>query len=240
MGRTTGIGAPLQRGNVELDDVNGRLRIVGGHPLISLAAPVVTPVLNSPVFSNAIYSSSATPTQFTAAVQRAEYFNRMKPDWHTTLNAQASAPLTVHMRQAAGCPTGPHAAGCNYVFFLNPDGACCKFILVNGNVFFNALAGAVITDIVGNVVTTKDISSFLFPNTFLFFGNTTKCCVLGFHTYFFEPGSDPEKRWVVNYSSWISPGLFGQFQDVTALSHEISETYNDPFVVSDGVHDLTP
>jgi hypothetical protein len=28
--------------------------------------------------------------------------------------------------------------------------------------------------------------------------------------------------------------------DVTGLSHEIAETYNDPFVVSDNVHNLTP
>ena len=48
-------------------------------------------------------------------------------------------------------------------------------------------------------------------------------------------------RWVINYSSWIGPGLFGAaFVDVTAVSHEIAETYNDPFVVSDGVHNLTP
>jgi len=46
---------------------------------------------------------------------------------------------------------------------------------------------------------------------------------------------------VVNYPSWISPGLFGSaFVDVTGLSHEIAETYNDPFVVSDNVHNLTP
>jgi len=45
----------------------------------------------------------------------------------------------------------------------------------------------------------------------------------------------------LNYSSWITPGLLGtSFQDITALSHEIAETYNDPFVVSDGVHNLTP
>jgi hypothetical protein len=96
---------------------------------------------------------------------------------------------------------------------------------------------------VGNVITTQDISTFLFPNVFLFFGNTSDCCVLGFHTYLFDPGSDTEKRWVLNYSSWITPGLFGPtspFQDVTGLSHEIAETYNDPFVVSDNVHDLTP
>jgi len=45
----------------------------------------------------------------------------------------------------------------------------------------------------------------------------------------------------MDYSSWISPGLFrGGFQDVTALSHEISETYNDPLVSFDGVHNITP
>lgn len=36
---------------------------------------------------------------------------------------------------------------------------------------------------------------------------------------------------MLNYSSWITPGLFnGGFQDVTALSHEMSETFNAPFV----------
>jgi hypothetical protein len=107
--------------------------------------------------------------------------------------------------------------------------------------FDNALFGAIVTDISNNVITTKDISTFLFPNTYVFFGDTTQCCVLGFHTYVFDPATDPEQRWVLNYSSWISPGLFGAgFSDVTGLSHEIAETYNDPFVVSDGVHNLTP
>jgi len=147
----------------------------------------------------------------------------------------------MHIRQPATCPTGPNFAGCNYAFSLNANGTCCRFILVEANAFFNGFAGIVITDILGNVVTTKDISTFLFPNTLLYFGDSTNCCVLGFHTYFFEQGSDPERRWVVNYSSWITPGLFGPaFEDVTALSHEIAETYNDPFVVSDNVHNLTP
>jgi hypothetical protein len=241
MGDTTIINAPLQPVNVELDDAAGNLRFVGGHPLISPATPFVAPVLGSPVFSNATYTSGAAPTQFSDAIQRAQFFDRMKPDWHTVLSPQPAMALTMHLRQPATCPTGPHFAGCNYVFTLNSNGTCCAFILVNINAFINGLAGAVITDILNNVITTKDISTFLFPNVFLFFGNTTDCCVLGFHTYFFEPGTDPEKRWVVNYSSWITPGLFGpNFQDITALSHEIAETYNDPFVVSDNVHDLTP
>jgi len=87
------------------------------------------------------------------------------------------------------------------------------------------------------------MSSFLFPNVFLYFGDPSNCCVIGFHSYDFEPGSTPstELRYVANYSSWITPGLFGDgFADVTALSHEIAETYNDPFVASDGVHNITP
>lgn len=47
---------------------------------------------------------------------------------------------------------------------------------------------------------TKDISTFLFPNAYLFSGN--QCCVLGFHTYDIEPGSAlngwQERRYVLN------------------------------------------
>ncbi len=240
MGGTTIINSPLQPVNVELDDAAGNLRVIAGHPLISLATPFVTPTLNSPVFSNALYTSGDSPTQISDAIQRAQFFNHpMRPDYHTLLQPQTAAPLTMHIRQTATCNPGS-STGCNYYFALNGDGTCCRFILVEINPFFNGFAAAVVTDINGGVITTKDISTFLFPNTYLYFGNRFSCCVLGFHTYFYQPGSDPEKRWVLNYSSWISPGLFGAFQDVTALSHEIAETYNDPFVVSDGVHNLTP
>ena len=195
--------------------------------------------MNSPVFANATYTSSSTPTQFTDAVQRAEYFNSAKADWHTWLAPAVKTPRVMTLRRGT------------YQFALNPDGTCCAFILVEINTFANALFPAVASDTTTPIgaaenageITTKDVSTFLFPNTFLFgdFG----CCVLGFHTYDVEPGDagkkQPEKRYVVNYSSWISPGLFGDaFTDVTALSHEIAESFNDPFVVSDGVHNLTP
>lgn len=34
----------------------------------------------------------------------------------------------------------------------------------------------------------------------------------------------------MNYSSWISPGLFSGLADVTALSHEMAEIFFDPFI----------
>ena len=36
------------------------------------------------------------------------------------------------------------------------------------------------------------------------------------------------------------PGTFRRFQNVTAMSHETAESYNDPFVASDGAHNITP
>jgi hypothetical protein len=40
-----------------------------------------------------------------------------------------------------------------------------------------------------------------------------------------------ERRYVFNYSSWVTLGLFGpsSFADVAVLSHELTETFNDPF-----------
>jgi hypothetical protein len=77
----------------------------------------------------------------------------------------------------------------------------------------------------------------LYPNTFLFSINSKgnrfpgDCCVLGFHTYFLDPQAVPQSRWISAFASWISPGLFGSgFQDVTGLSHEVAEAYNDPFI----------
>ena len=243
LGGTTTINAPIVPVIMDLRNADGTPRFVNGKPLVSDPTPFVTPVLNSPVFQDAAYTSSSTPTQFTDAVQRAEYFNKAKADWHTRLAPSVKPARTMVLKRGT------------YRFLLNADGTCCFFILVDIGTFVNALFPAVATDTTTPIgaaenagdITTKDLSSFLFPNTFLFFnGDPNQCCVLGFHSYDFEPGDagkkQPEKRYVVNYSSWISPGIFrgDAFVDVTALSHEVAEAYNDPFVVSDGNHNLTP
>jgi len=94
-------------------------------------------------------------------------------------------------------------------------------------------------------MTTHDITTLLFPNAFLYMTVPANCCILGYHTFDFEPGipanGNQPRFYVMNYSSWISPGLLGGgFQDVTALSHEIAETFADPLVSFDGVHNITP
>jgi hypothetical protein len=234
-GGTTRINAPVVPVAVDLLNPDGSVF------LHSDPTPFILPTLQSPIFESATFTSSPAPTQITDAVQRAEFWNAMAPDWHTMLLGSLKQQRTIQVPSSS------------YFYALKNNGKCCLFVLIDINEFFNLLFPTVATDTTTPIgaaensgdITTKDISTFLFPNTYLYFGNPNNCCVLGFHTYDFEPGDvsngNKERRYVVNYSAWISPGLFGSsFVDVTALSHEVAETFNDPFVVSDGRHNLTP
>ena len=114
-----------------------------------------------------------------------------------------------------------------------PDGN--HFVLLL-DLLLNALfVNQTINDINASNFTTNALSNTLLPNTFLFSidnqGKRANCCVLGFHTFFLDRTAIPQPRWVTQFASWISAGLFGAgFQDVTALSHETSEAFADPFV----------
>jgi hypothetical protein len=242
LGGTTVFDAPIVPVSLDLLDYDGSVRVVNGHKLHYSVEALVKPVLESPVFQAADYTSSDVPTQFSDSVQRAEFYSVMQTDWHTLLKPALKTARTLSIPRGA------------YYFALNRDGSCCAFVLVDIDVFSNRLfppSAADASTPVGAAehagdITTKGIATFLFPNTYLYLQhNPNNCCVLGFHTYDFEPGDASngfrEKRYVLNYSSWISPGLFGTgFEDVTALSHEVTESLNDPFVGSDGVHDITP
>src|SRR2546426_3199598 len=72
---TTEIRAPVVPVSLDLRNFDGSPRFVDGKRLFSDGTQYVNPVLKSPVFSNTSYGSSASPTQYTDAVQRAEFFN---------------------------------------------------------------------------------------------------------------------------------------------------------------------
>ena len=239
LGDTTVFETPIVPVSLDLLDSDGSVRVVKGHKLHYSVKPYIDAVVNSPVFQFTQYTSSDIPTQFVDSVQRAEFYNVMQQDWHTLLHPSVKAEGTMAV------PRG------SYYFALEKDGSCCAFVLVDIGVFSNLLFPASASDKkspIGSVehagdITTKSIATFLFPNTFLYLkGNPNNCCVLGFHTYDFEAGDGrPEKRYVLNFASWISPGVFGPgVEDVMALSHEITESINDPFVGSDGLHGITP
>jgi hypothetical protein len=230
-GNTTTIKAPVVPVNIDLRNFDGSPRYVNGQRLYYDATQYVAPTIQSPVFQSVSYDSSKKPTQFTDAVQRAEFFNTSDDDWHTILKPSVKKSQTMVLVRGT------------YRFALNSDGSCCLYVLVDVNSFVTAFfptTPADTTTVIGAAenagdITTRSISSFLFPNTFLYAGgDPNNCCFLGFHSYDVEPGDKGngwrERRYVLNYSSWISPGLFGaNYQDVSALSHEMAETFNDPF-----------
>jgi hypothetical protein len=260
-GGTTTVNAPIVPVSLDLRNADGSprfVKVVGPnvvtcanppdpscHRLFFDATPFIEPILESPVFSNANYTSSPVPTQFADAVARAEY-SKAKPDWHTLLAPSVKTGRTMTLLRGT------------YQFSLNADGTCCFFVLLNVNSFENALFPSTSTfppdsstpigaaEASGDI-TTKDLSTFFFPPAYLFIptpqGNL--CCIGGFHTFDFEGGDarngNVPRLFVLNYSTWDQPIFQDRtVLDVTGLSHEVSETYNDPLVVADGVHNLTP
>jgi len=229
-GHSTWIGAPVIPVIIDLRNFDGSPRFLNGVRLILDPTQYVDPLMKSPVFSKSFYDSSQDPTQFTDAVQKAEFAKIADHDWHTILKPRVVATRTMVLIRGT------------YKFAVNQDGSLA-YVLVNDQVFDSELFPTTASDTttpIGSAensgdLLTKEIGTFFFANTFLFSASDGSCCVLGYHTYDAEPGTAKngwrEKHYVLNYSSWISPGLFGGgFQDITAVSHELAETFNDPFV----------
>lgn len=264
MGGTTTLNAPIVAVSLDLRNADGSpryVKIVNGqvvtcanppdpscHRLFFDPTPFIQPILDSPVFSNTNYTSSNVPTQFADAVARAEYFDRAKPNWHTLLAPSVKTARTMTLIRGT------------YRFAVNADGSCCFFVLVDVNAFENELFPSTFTfppdssTAVGAAeaageITTKDVSTFFFPPALLFIPtpNGNVCCIGGFHSVDIESGDatngNATRLFVLNYSTWFPPIFFDTtVVDVTGLSHEIAETYNDPLVAFaiDGVHDVTP
>src|SRR5260370_11405256 len=208
LGGTTVFNAPIVPVSLDLRDQFGHPRFFNGHRLFYDVTPFVQATVNSPVFQNSPYTSSECPTHFTNAVPRAEFADRMRPNWHTVLNPSVKATRTMVLIKGT------------YRFAPNADGSCCLFVLVDANTFVNELFPSTFpfdnSTAVGSAenagdITTKDISTFLFPNTYLYTQNDPvhHCCILGFHTLDLEPGVPSNgnllRLYVLNYSSCISP-----------------------------------
>jgi hypothetical protein len=193
--------------------------------------------LESPNFEPLDYRSGHN-VEYGDAVHRAQFFHVMKNDWHTIIipnvvdRITIQVPFFVNVRlsngniiQARSYFTGTAADGSTFVLMLSP---LFNFFFDNSEV--NEIN-------LGNF-RTNAMNMSLYPNTFLFNLNVNNpnvpggCCVLGFHTYFANfDGTFPQHRFISQFASWISPGIFGGgFQDVTALSHELAESFANPFL----------
>jgi len=238
LNRKTVFDAPIVPVTVELLDAKGNVRVVNvGGKLVTLRQSVpdnlVDAVVKSPMFEDFTFNSGKG--QFNDQMMRAEFWNRIRHDGNGEGGYHNILKPSVKRTQTMRVPLG------SYTAILNDDGSCCFAVLININTFVQLLFPPTEGDprfVIGasqraGDVTTRDISTFFFNSVFL--NGAFGCCVLGFHEYDVEPGDAKngfrEKRFVMNFASWIPTDafLFG-FEDITALSHELNELFNDPFV----------
>ena len=166
--------------SLDLRNADGSPRFVKGHRLFSDATQFVQRVLESPLFVFAHYSSSRRATQFVDAVQRAEFYNRVaNRSWHTILKPAVKRARTMVLRAGT------------YQFSLHNDGTCCAYVLVDFDTFVSKLLPASLSDKKSPVaaaelagdIKTEDISTFLFPNTFLYTDPNQNFFFVGFHSF---------------------------------------------------------
>lgn len=185
-----------------------------GEPIVLDPGPVLNRVQGSPNFRP--YSYQTGLTQFADAVQRAQFFKVMNPDWHTLLGApEMLMPVTIDVQSGMAKVYRNRSTGATYAvvdtrFFLSQ---------LNTIVQLERLRPDALVMIVTNNV-------FLAPQ-----GDVKQCCLLGFHTAFASgPAGRMQQVQTLVWASWVDQGLFGNsIGDVTPLSHEISEWMNNPF-----------
>src|SRR5450631_3482069 len=123
--KTTTIHAPVIPVSLDLRNFDGSPRYVNGQRLYSDATQFVKPVLGSPLFKNAHFSSSEKPTQINDAIQRAEFGDHAEDSWHTMLKPRVGRPLVMKLIRGT------------YLFALNPDGSCCAYVMIDAGTFEN-------------------------------------------------------------------------------------------------------
>jgi len=185
-----------------------------GEATVLDPGPVLARVQNSPNFRP--YSYQTGLTQFADAVQRAQFFHTMNPDWHTLLAApELLKPVIIDVPAGMAKVYRNRLSGVTYAvvdtrFFLSQ---------LNTVVQLEAMRpDALVLILTANVL--------LAPQA-----DVKQCCLLGFHTAFAagRAGRLQQIQTLV-WASWLDQGLFGTgVGDVTPMSHEISEWMNNPF-----------
>ncbi len=175
----------------------------------------VEATLKSPLFNDASYSSGET--QYGDAIQRAEWWKYIShSSYHVLLGWPEVYPtVTVNVPANVGSVGANPRTG-------QPEG------LIDISWFDPQIQG---------LITSLGLSPQIFPiflttNSFLYQGNPSQCCIIGYHNAL--PSTNAQGQTVIQTYTWSTyndPDMFRvPIQDINALSHEIAEWYNDPFI----------
>jgi hypothetical protein len=187
--------------------------VFASNPTIPLDGTNVAPATaNSPIFLTAGYTTGGTNlgvTQYGDAIQRAEFWNLpgFSANYHVLLGTPAIA-TTVTLNVPVGKGT----------LIANRIG-------VVDNTFFDTFLNGLLSS-----YTPNQLPIFLTDNVFEGAGGlVSNCCVLGYHAS--QGGAiATNQTWI--YAAYTESGTFqgNAILDVQALSHEVAEWLNDPFV----------
>jgi hypothetical protein len=196
-------------------------RFVFSDGTVMDGADDVVATTSSPVFSDYSYPLSGNDlTQYGDAIQRAQ-FNKVGTGYHVRLGTPTIMPV-----QTIAVPANQGFA------FVNSRGALVGLVDYS---WFNGRLSNAINALHVSAQTTPIV---LTHNTFLYIGNPGNCCILGYHgaTQSLN-GNGGQQVQTYIYSAFITPRSFSHFDepgrgigDIHALSHEVSEFYDDPFI----------
>src|SRR5438270_5167287 len=199
---------PVQIVPIALIFSNGRT-LDGASRLASTVA--------SPIFQP--FESQTGFTQFGDAVGRASFHSVVQsrsPNWHVLLDE----PTVLSTQNI----TVPAESGLE--FTGSTSGAPIGLVDLD---WFGKQIEALLKSLNPD---PRRLTIFLTYNTFLFSGNPSNCCIVGYHSAVASlgPGNAQDIHTFV-WATHNDPHIFAvPLQDITALSHEVAEWYSDPLV----------
>jgi hypothetical protein len=211
-GGTTKIGTSLVMIQFFFDEFTD----MNGNNIVLDASTLTQQFLNGPNFQSFAYGTGNT--QFSDSVQRAEFYNVMKPGWHTLLAKPRVLP-TVQIEVPVGF---------SFVFQAGQGGP--YFALIDDGFFVSQLN----TILQFEPFELDELAIVLTYNALFYQGGSlANCCILGYHTAI-DKAVHGNKHDVQTFAtaSWVDAGIYGDpgRTDVNFISHEITEWMNDPFV----------
>ncbi len=175
--------------------------------------PQVSSTTSSPLFQNANFTSGTT--QYGDAIQRAEFWNSVStksPNYHVLVGTPTIAQtVTLNIPSVDGTTVVDSSSG-------------QTIGLININ-WFDPQIQTLLTSL---KFTPNMLPIFLSHNVYLSQGAPTlsNCCIGGYHNAVTDTAGLQTYIWSTETDSGIERG-FGE--DVSALSHEMLEWFNDPF-----------
>lgn len=175
----------------------------------------------SPIFTNYSYPlSGGDVAQYGDAIYRAQW-NKIGTGYHVGLGAP-----TVYPTQTIEVPANQGFA------FVNSRGVLIG--LMDYYWFSTRLKNAI-----NNLhVSPQTFPMVLTHNTMLYIGNPNNCCIIGYHGAGSSiNGNGAQQVQTYMFGSFITPRTFSGFDtpgrglgDIHAISHEVDEWYDDPFI----------